>query len=131
MTDFDQQRIARWIRDAFTILCIRHAGSSRAERRLRLGFEAILIQLGTSPLHLAASTRPPPGRAAAASMADLRRIIDALDHCRAIFQRYESVLNPAQRKVHVLVETTREHALEELSERLGRVLARPEVPALS
>lgn len=130
MTDFDQQRIARWIRDAFTILCVRHAGSSPTERSLRLGFEAILIQLGTSPLHLAASTLPPPGRAAAASLADLRRIIDALDRCRAILRRYESMLNPTQREVHALVETTRRYALEELRARQSQLIARPEISAL-
>jgi hypothetical protein len=130
MTDFDQQRIARWIRDAFTILCVRHAGSSPTERSLRLGFEAILIQLGTSPLHLAASTLPPPGRAAAASLADLRRIIEALDRCRVIFQRYESMLSPTQCKVHALVETTRSYAMEELRARQLRLLARPEMPVL-
>jgi hypothetical protein len=128
MTDLDQQRIAEWIGDAFAILCVRVGGLSAAERNLRLGFEAILRQLGTSPLREVARSTPPLYTRATATMSDLRQILKALDSCLAVFQRYDAVLNHAQRRIQILVRATRRFAEEELQSRSGapfpsRVLA--------
>lgn len=116
MTEIAQQRVAEWIGDAFAILCVRVGGLSKAEVNLRLGFEAILRQLGTSPLRLVAES-PPPVTRVPATTADLRLIRKALDSCLAVFQRYERVLTPPQRRVHALVQSTREFAEQELRTR--------------
>lgn len=117
MTDLDQQRITEWIGDAFAILCVRVGGLSAAERNLRLGFEAILRQLGTSPLHVVAKSTPPLQTRATASTSDLRHILKALDSCLTIFQRYDAVLTNAQRRMQILVRATRRFAEEELQSR--------------
>jgi hypothetical protein len=116
MTDLDQQRVAEWIGDAFAILCVRVGGASKAELNLRLRFEAILRELGTSPLRLLANTPPPMGRVPATT-ADLRLIRKALDSCLGVFQRYDRVLTPSQRGVQALVCSARDHADEELHQR--------------
>ena len=117
MTDLDQQRVAEWIGDAFAILCVRVGGLSAAERNLRLGFEAILRQLGTSPLRVIAKSAPPLHTRAIASIADLRHILKALDSCLAVFQRYDAILTNAQRRIQFLVRATRRFAEEELRSR--------------
>lgn len=116
MTETDQQRIAEWIGDAFAILCVRVGGASKAEINLRLGFEAILRQLGTSPLRLVASTPPPLARGTT-STAELRLIRKALDSCLSVFRRYERVLTEQQRQVQALVRSARDFADEELRRR--------------
>jgi hypothetical protein len=117
MTELDQQRVAEWIGDAFAILCVRIGGVSAAERNLRLGFEALLRQLGTSPLRMIAHHAPPAFRTTTASNADLRHIRTALDSCLTIFARYDPVLNTDQRRIQLLVRATRRYADEELQSR--------------
>lgn len=117
MTELDQRRIAEWIGDAFAILCVRVGGFSDAETKVRLGFEAILRQLGTPPLRAIAQSPPPLYAQPGASTADLRHIIKALDSCLAIFNRYAAGLTTAQRRVELLVRATRRHAADELSRR--------------
>jgi hypothetical protein len=116
MTEPDQQRIAEWIGDAFAILCVRVGGLSRAETNLRLGFEAILRQLGTPPLRIIAASPPAFGRGAVTT-AELRLIRKALDCCAAVFQRYERVLTPSQRRNQALVRSARDFAEQELRAR--------------
>ncbi len=125
MTDLDQQRIAEWIGDAFAILCVRVGGLSAAERNLRLGFEAILRQLGTSPLREISKSSPPLHARAVASAGDLRHIVKALDCCLAVFQRYEAVLTHAQRRSEILVRAPRRFAAEELRSRLPMSASAP------
>jgi hypothetical protein len=123
MTELDQRRVAEWIRDAFAILCVRASGRSDAERKLRLGFEALLRHLGTSPLHeVTRSSLPFPG-GMHASTSDLRTIIKALDSCVVILQRYDSVLTTGQRRMQILVRATRRFAEEELGARTPRATA--------
>ena len=117
MTDLDQQRVAEWIGDAFAILCVRVGGLSAAEKNLRLGFEAILRQLGTSPLREVAKATPPLHSRVTATVTDLRHIVKALDCCLGVFQRYDAVLNAAQRRVQILVRAARRFAEEELHRR--------------
>jgi hypothetical protein len=117
MTELDQQRVAEWIGDAFAILCVRVGGLSAAERNLRLGFEAILRQLGTSPLREISKSTPPLHPRATASTSDLRHILKALDSCLGVFERYAAVLTHAQRRIEVLVRATRRCADEELRNR--------------
>lgn len=114
VTDPDRQRIAEWIGDAFAILCVRTGGISAAERKLRLSFEAILRELGTSPLRVIARGLPSPPRRMPATAADLRHIAKALDACLRIFARYETVLTPHQRKIRELVAAARQFAEQEL-----------------
>jgi hypothetical protein len=116
MTDFDQQRISESISDAFAILCVRVAGFSDNERKLRLGFEAILRQLGTPPLRFVSRAAPPPGHLGATS-SDLRFIIHALDACLAILNRYDAVLTMTERKLQILVRATRRFAEDEIRSR--------------
>lgn len=123
MTELDQQRVAEWIGDAFAILCVRVGGVSEAERNLRLGFEAILRQLGTSPLRMVAKTAPPLHSRATASTGDLRHILKALDSCLTVFQRYDAVLTAAQRRIQILVRATRRFAEVELHSRSAPNLA--------
>jgi hypothetical protein len=131
MTDLDQQRVAEWIGDAFAILCVRTGSRSAAETQLRLGFESLLRQLGTSPLRLISRTAPPVFQLAAASPSDLRQIIKALDSCLTVFDRYDAVLNAAQRRIQILVRATRRFADEELGARIAaRALASGRRPAL-
>jgi hypothetical protein len=113
MMERDQQRIAEWIRDAFAILCARVGRFSEAETHLRLGFEAILRQLGTSPLRMVPAATPFAGRMTT-SPGDLRQIIKSLDCCLVVFQRYDAVLTTAQRKTQILARATRRYAAEEL-----------------
>lgn len=120
MTEFDRQRISNWIADAFAILCVRAGGGSAAERQVRLGFEAILRQLGTSPLRVVARSVPPAGRPIPASTADWRQIIHALERCRLTFSRYEVSLNPPERRTRELIEKTQGFAQQELAVRNGR-----------
>jgi hypothetical protein len=117
MTEPDQRRIAEWIRDAFAILCVRASGRSEAETKLRLGFEALLRQLGSTPLREVANTTPPPFGKMVATSSDLRSIIKALDSCLAILQRYDAVLNTEQRRIQILARATRRFAETELSAR--------------
>ena len=117
MTALEQQRIAEWIGDAFAILCVRVGGISAAEKNLRLGFEALLRQLGTSPLRVVSRTPPLPFAAATASTTDLRHIAKSLDSCLAVFERYDAVLTAAQRRIQILVRATRRFADEELRSR--------------
>lgn len=121
MTDFDQRRIQHWIGDAFTLLCVRSASASQYEKKLRLGFEVILRNLGTSPLQIIATSVLPPCRLVSASKSDLRRILLALDRCLALYQRYDALLDAAQRRICGLVETTRHFALQELRRLEARV----------
>lgn len=116
MTERDQQRIAGWIRDAFAILCTRVGRISEAEAHLRLGFEAILRQLGTSPLRMVPTTVPLAARTAT-SAGDLRQIMKALDSCLAVYQRYDAVLTTVQRRIQILARATRRYAAEELEAR--------------
>lgn len=125
MTEFDQKRIANWIGDAFAILCVRAGGGSPAERKVRLGFEAILRQLGTPPLRIITRSLPPPGRAVSATAADWRQIVHALDRCRAVFSRYGHLLDAAQQRTRALVETTRTFAYDALRARSQRPPAPP------
>ena len=118
VNDLDYQRIAEWIGDAFAILCVRIGGDSPAETNLRLGFEAILRQLGTSPLRVVTQKPPPPVSRIPASTADLRHIIKALDSSLRVFARYDPILNSAQRRIQILVRATRRYAEEELNARL-------------
>ena len=113
MTERDQQRIAEWIRDAFAILCARVGRLSEPEAHLRLGFEAILRQLGTPPLRMVATTAA-FAHPRTTSAADLRQIMKALDCCLAVFQRYDAVLTTAQRRIQILARATRRYAAEEL-----------------
>ncbi len=113
----DRRRIAEWIGDAFAVLCVRVSGYSRAEKHLRLGFEAILRQLGTSPLGAITKTPLPPYAPPAATAADLRLIIKALDSCLATFERYGAVLNSSHQRMEVLIRTTRQFAEEALHAR--------------
>lgn len=115
MTELDQRRITERIRDAFAILCVRTSGRSEAETKLRLGFEALLRHLGTSPLHEVAKTRMPTKPSTAASPADLRNIIHALDGCLAILERYDAVLSTSQRRIQFLARATRRFAEDVLS----------------
>jgi hypothetical protein len=121
----DQQRIAEWIGDAFAILCVRGPAGSEAETNLRRGFEAILRELGSSPLRVLAGGKVPMQRPVPASTGDLRQIIKALDSCLAAFGRYDPVLTTAQRKTQVLIRATRRYAEEELAAR------HPDVPAIA
>ena len=120
MTGLDQQRISEWIGDAFAILCVRIGGMSPVEVNLRLGFEAILRQLGTPPLRLLARTSPPGFGAINATTSDLRQILKALDSCLAIFQRYDAVLTTAQRRIQILARATRRFAEEALGAKRER-----------
>lgn len=120
MTALDQRRIAEWIGDAFAILCVRVGGFSETETKLRLGFEAILRQLGTPPLRAITKAPPPLFAQTGASTADLRHIIKALDCCLAVFNRYAAVLTTRQRHIELLIKATRRHADEELQLRTAR-----------
>lgn len=111
---FDRRRITEWIGDAFAVLCVRVSGYSRAEKHLRLGFEAILRQLGTSPLGAITKSPLPPYAPPSARASDLRLIIKALDSCLTIFNRYGAALNSSYQKLEVLVQTTRRFAEEAL-----------------
>lgn len=113
----DRRRIAEWIGDAFAVLCVRVSGYSRAEKHLRLGFEAILRQIGTSPLGAITKTPLPPYAPPSATAADLRLIIKALDSCLATFERYGAVLNSSHQKIETLIRTTRQFAEEALHAR--------------
>jgi hypothetical protein len=113
LTEADQRRIVEWIRDAFAILCVRTSGRSEAETKLRLGFETILRHLGTSPLREITSA-PPFSVRAAASTADLRAIVKALDSCLTVFARYDAVLTSGERRMQILVRATRRFAEETL-----------------
>jgi hypothetical protein len=113
----DRRRIAEWIGDAFAILCVRVSGYSQAEKHLRLGFEAILRQLGTSPLGAITKSPLPPYAPPSATAADLRLIIKALDSCLATFERYSAVLNPSHQRMEVLIRATRRFAEEALHAR--------------
>ena len=117
VTPLDQQRVAGWIGDAFAILCVRVGGVSEAETSLRLGFESILRQLRIPPLGVVAKAAPAPYRRVAATNADLRHILKALNSCLAIFQRYDAVLTPAQREVKNLVQHTLQFAEQEIEAR--------------
>ena len=121
--------MADWIGDAFAILCVRIGGLSAAEKNLRLGFEALLRQLGTSPLRFVAQKPPPLSANTTASITDLRHIAKALDSCLAVFQRYDAVLTPPQRRIQILVRATRRLADEELGFRRRRVAALDELTA--
>ena len=120
MTRLEQQRITEWIGDAFAILCVRVAGLSVTERNLRLGFEAILRQLGIPPLRMLERANLPSYGRITASTTDLRQIIKALDSCLAIYTRYDAVLSTAQRRIQILVRATKRFAEEELGDRRGR-----------
>lgn len=113
----DRRRIAEWIGDAFAILCVRVSGYSQAEKHLRLGFEAILRQLGTSPLGAVTKSPLPPYAPPSATAADLRLIIKALDSCLATFERYSAVLNPSHQRTEALIQATRRFAEEALHAR--------------
>ncbi len=128
MTERDHQRIAEWIGDAFAILCVRLGSFSMAETNLRLGFESILRQLGTSPLREVSRSAPLRFGQVAASVGDLRNIIRALDACLGVFQRYDAVLTTAQRRVQILVRTSRRYAEEEVAARQNQG---PAVPKLA
>src|SRR5690349_4354393 len=91
---------------------------SAADTNLRLGFEAILRQLGTSPLRVVTQKPPPLVSSIPASAADLRHIIKALDSSLRVFARYDPILNPAQRRIQILVRATRRYAEEELNARM-------------
>jgi hypothetical protein len=123
MKPADQQRIAEWIGDAFAIFCVRQGGASVADKNVRLGFEALLRHLGTPPLQLRAKTPPLPDDVSASST-DLRHIIKALDACLAVFERHDSALTTAQRRMQSLVRSTRRHADEELHGRRTIIPAR-------
>lgn len=126
LTFLEHRRITRWISDAFAILCVRVSGHSHAEKQLRLGFEAILRHLGTSPLQ-AITTSPLPAYAApTVTSFDLRLILQALDASLALFGRYGAVLNQNQRRVEELMRATRAFAFEELGIRTAR---RRDLPA--
>lgn len=129
MTDLDQQRIAEWIGDAFAILCVRVGGISAAERKLRLEFEAILRELGTSPLRIVARRTPVPLKRIPASDGDLRHIVKALDACGRIFARYEAVLTRDQRQIRKLVLAAKSFAEEELEARRAALTAAAPPPA--
>lgn len=128
MTERDHQRIAEWIGDAFAILCVRVGSFSMAETNLRLAFESILRQLGTSPLREVSRTTPFAFRQIAASVGDLRNIIRALDACLGVFQRYDAVLTAAQRQMEILVRASRRYAEEEVAARQNHG---PVVPKLA
>jgi sugar phosphate isomerase/epimerase len=117
VTALDQQRIAERIGDAFAILCVRLSGHSVAEARLRLGLEAIVRHLGIPPLGMVAKVAPAPYRRIAATPADLRQILKALDSSLAIFQRYEAALAPAERELQRLVRETRVFVQRDLEAR--------------
>jgi hypothetical protein len=118
VTPLDQQRVAEWIGDAFAILCVRVSGVSDAETNLRLGFESILRQLRIPPLGVVAKAAPAPyRRVVAATTADLRHILKALNSCLTIFERYDAVLTPAQREIKRLVQDTRQFAEQEIEAR--------------
>lgn len=117
MNALDQQRVAKWIRDAFSILCVRLAGRSAAERNLRLAFESLLRQLRIAPLAVVARAAPAPYRRITATTADLRHIVKALDSCLAVYRRYEAILTPAQREMQRHVQDTRRFAAQELEAR--------------
>ena len=117
VTSLDQQHVAEWIGDAFAILCVRLSGHSQAEASLRLGFEAILRQLRIPPLGILAKAAPAPYRRIAATTADLRHILKALDSSLAIFQRYGAQLAPAERELQQLIQETRRFAEQELESR--------------
>ncbi|HUR59769.1 MAG TPA: hypothetical protein VM029_18765 [Opitutaceae bacterium] len=121
MTERDQQRIAELVGDAFAILCVRICGISAAEKNLRLGMEATLRQLGTSPLREITRTLRPIYSQVTASSGDLRNIIRALDACLAVLQRYDTVLTATERRVQSLVRASRGYADEELAARRNRV----------
>ncbi len=121
MNDLDQQRISEWIGDAFAILCVRVGGISTAEKKLRLSFEALLRQLGTSPLGEVSSRGPFPLSAIRATATDLRHIRKALDSCLSVFARYDAVLSTSQRQVQHLVRATRRYADDELQARADRL----------
>lgn len=117
MTAQDQQRLAAWIGDAFAILCVRQSGLSDAETNLRLGFEAILRQLRIPPLEVVSKSAPAPYRPIAATPADLRHILKALNSCIAIFERYEPVLTAHQRSTLRMVQNARRFTEQELEAR--------------
>jgi hypothetical protein len=126
VTDPDRQRIGEWIGDAFAILCVRVGGISAAERKLRLSFEAILRELGSSPLSVLARATPSPLKRMTASPADLRHIVKSLDACVRIFARYENVLTRHHRQIYDLVRAARRFAEEELQTKL-----KPAAPRLA
>lgn len=119
MTDLDQRRVAGWISEAFSILSVRTSGLSAAEIRLRLHFETLVRQLGSSPLRMVSDRvlRLPGQRT---TLADVRVILLLLDRCLELFSRYEAVLTPQQRQVHGLVRETRRFAALELTARTRR-----------
>ena len=119
MTERDQQRIAELVGDAFAILCVRVGGVSAAEKNLRLGMEATLRHLGTSPLREVTRTLRPIHGQAPASSGDLRNIIRALDACIAVLARYDAVLTATQRRLQILLCASRRYADEELAARRG------------
>lgn len=130
ITEPDQRRISEWIRDAFAILCVRASGRSESETKLRLGFEAILRQLGTSPLRELSHRSPPVYGHAAATAGDLRTIIKALDSCLGVFQRYDAVLTTGQRRMQILVRATRRFAEEALVARIAAIEPRNPAPTV-
>jgi hypothetical protein len=117
VTDLDRQRIAASIGEAFAILCMRVGGTSKAEANVRLGFEAILRHLGTPPLRLLAHGAPLRYRRGAATEAELRHILRALESCRSIFDRYQPALTAAEQRIYRLVCATRDFAAEEIEAR--------------
>jgi hypothetical protein len=131
MTEFDEQRIVGWVSEAFAILCVRAGGGSVAEKKVRLGFESILRQLGTPPLRIIARSMPPLGRVISASSGDWRQIINALERSLAIFDRYEALVTPAQRRTRELVAATRQFAHEELRARANGRLSGSASPRLA
>lgn len=120
LTPVEQRKTRRWVSDAFAILCVRVSGHSHAEKQLRLGFEAILRQMGTSPLHAITASPLPVYAAPTVTSFDLRLILQALDSCLALFGRYGAVLNQNQRRIEEQIRTTRAFALEELGARITR-----------
>jgi hypothetical protein len=124
MSPLDRRRITRWIGDAFAILCVRVSGYSKSEKHLRLGFETILRQLGSSPLGAITKAPLPLYNAPSATLSDLRQIIRALDSCVATFSRYGAMLNATERRIEILVRATRRFAEEELHSRTLRPIER-------
>ncbi len=120
LTLLEQRRITSWISDAFAILCVRVSGPSHAEKQLRLGFERILRQLGTSPLRAITKSPLPAYAAPAVTSFDLRFILQALDASLALSGRYGNALNQNQRRAEELMRATRAFASEELGVRTAR-----------
>lgn len=116
----ETRRIIRWISDAFAVLCVRTSGRSKAEKQLCLGFEAILRELGSSPLHAITSSPLPAYAPPSATSGDLRLILHALDSCLATFARYEAVLDATQRRIEARMRETRMYALAALAARGAR-----------